>query len=122
MLEHADRNDAVEWTLEITVIGHLEAGAIAQLAIGGALIGDRVLLGRQGDTKQIDVEVSGNIEPHAAPAAADIKYLLTRFQRELRGNMALLGKLRLFERGFGRRVIGTGILQVVIQEEPVELA
>ena len=41
---------------------------------------------------------------------------------QLRGDVALLGELRLFERHVGALEIGAGILHVFVEEEPIELA
>ena len=44
------------------------------------------------------------------------------FDAQLGGDMALLGELRLLERHVGPLEIGAGILHVLVEEEPVELA
>ena len=44
MLEHADRDDAVELLLHIAIVLQPEVGALAQALLRRALVGDGVLL------------------------------------------------------------------------------
>ena len=78
------------------------------------------LLARQGHPEDFGAADAREIKRHAAPAAADVENRLARRNRELGGDMALLGLLRGVEPGERRLEIGAGILQVVVEEQPVE--
>ena len=56
----------------------------------------------------------------AAPSASDVENLETGLEQQLGGNVLLLGKLRLLQRRVGVLKIGAGVLQVGIQEQPID--
>ena len=59
----------------------------------------------------------------AAPAAADVQHRQVRpVEAELRGDVPLLGDLRLFQRLVAVREVGAGVLPVAIEEQAVEPA
>ena len=62
----------------------------------------------------------GEVERHAAPAAADVEDAGAGADEELGGDQALLGELGLVERHVGALEEGAGILHVAVEEEPVE--
>ncbi len=74
MLEHADRDDAVERTGHVAVVLQVEARALGEALLGGALVGDGVLLLRQGDAGDVGAGRLGEIQAEPAPAAADIEH------------------------------------------------
>ena len=76
MLEHADRDDAVEALREVAVVPDLEMNAVFQPFRAGAFGGDRVLFGRQRDAEHVGLEALGEIEPEPAPAGADVEHVL----------------------------------------------
>ena len=96
--------------------------AVLEAFRAGALGGDGVLLGRQRDAEHVDLEVLGEIEAEPAPARADVEHVLAGLDPQLGGDVALLGELRLLERHVRALEIGAGILHVLVEEEPVELA
>ncbi len=122
MLEHADRDDAVEALVEFAIVLQVEMDAVLQTLRMGAVGGDAVLFGRQRDALHVDVEGLRQIEAEPAPAGADVEHRLAGLQPELGGDVALLGGLRLVERHVGLLEIGAGILHVLVEEEPVEVA
>ena len=81
---------------------------------------DRELLLRQRDAGDLDVAVLGEIEAEPAPAGADVEHPLSRLERELGGDVALLGELRVLQRRDAVLEVGAGILQVVVEEERIE--
>src|SRR5690606_32482085 len=112
-----------ERPLEVAVVAQLEAGAARQAGFPGPLVGNTVLLLRQRHAEDLRLDLPGEIEAEAAPAAADVENGKTgRLQPHLRGDVALLRLLRLVERRVRSLEIGTGILHVLVEEEPVELA
>ena len=57
MLEHADRDDAVEALGQVAIVPDLEMHAILEALRAGPLGGDGVLLGRQRDAEHVGLEV-----------------------------------------------------------------
>ena len=53
MLEHADRDDAVERPVDVAVVLQLEAGAVDETFLRRAAVGDAVLLLRQRDAGDV---------------------------------------------------------------------
>ena len=72
MLEHADRDDAVVTPGFLAVIQQLEAHAVSKAGCRGTALGHPKLLDREGQAGDVDAALLGEIERHAAPAAADI--------------------------------------------------
>ena len=122
MLEHADRDDRVEGTLDLAVVLEEEADAVVEAALLGAAVGDGVLLFRQRHTGHVDAAAVGEVEAEPAPARADVEHLHAGLEHELGGEVALLGKLRRFEIGLVVFEIGAGILLVAVEEERIEPA
>ncbi len=117
MLEHAHRDDGVERAFDVAVVLEQETRAIRQAAILGALVGDGVLLLRKRHAGDLDTAAVGEVEAEPAPAAADVEHLHPRLERQLRRDVALLGKLRRLEVGLAVLEIGAGILLVAVEEE-----
>jgi hypothetical protein len=123
MLEHANRDDAVEFlTLHRPVVLQFEADAIGKAAFLRPFAGDLQLLFAQRDAGEIDARRRfRDIHAHPAPAGADFQHPLVRLKQQLGRDMALLGNLRLLQADAGRIVIGTGILPVLVQEQLEQL-
>ena len=120
MLEHADRDDAVELLVEIAVVEEAELGVTGDAALGGALGRELVLLLREGDAGDAGAAGLGQVEAEAAPARADVEHLHAGLDVELRRQVALLGELGILEGGLLVLEIGAGILPVAVEEEIVE--
>ena len=120
VLEHADGDDVVEAALDLAVVLDAEAHAVGEAGGGGALGGDAVLLLGEGDAGDVGAGDAGEVERHAAPAAADVEDAGAGADEELGGDQALLGELGLVERHVGVLEEGAGILHVAVEEEPVE--
>ena len=67
-------------------------------------------------------QISREVEAEPAPAGADVEHLHAGLDVELRGEVALLGELRIFQRAVVGLEIGAGILPVAVEEEIVERA
>ncbi len=81
-----------------------------------------MLLLRERDAGDVDAAAVGEVEAEPAPAGADVEHLHAGLERELRGEMTLLGELGGIEVGLVVLEIGAGVLQVAVEEERIELA
>ena len=120
MLEHADRDDAVERSVDVAIVLQIEPGLVAQPLFRRALVGDVVLLLRQRDAGHVGAGHFGEIEPKPAPAAADIEHALSGLQQQLGGEVPLLGELGVVERLVGVFEIGAAVLPVGVEEQRIE--
>src|SRR5438552_5951415 len=93
VLEHADRNDAIERAGDIAIILQKEAGLRFQLALGGTLLRDRQLFGRQGDAGDVGSVCLGEKQAQTPVTRADVENAHPRLQQKLRREMALLRHL-----------------------------
>ena len=121
MLEHADRDDAVEPLAHRAVVQQLERYAIRQPL--GRRAGPRLgqLLGRQGDAGDARAVVARQGQRQPAPAAADVEHVQVRpIEAQFGGDVALLGGLRLLQRLVAAREVGAGVLPVAVEEQAVE--
>ena len=75
---------------------------------------------REGDAGDVGAADAGEVERHAAPAAADVEHAGAGPDEELGRDEALLGELGLVERHVGALEVGAGVLHVAVEEEPVE--
>ena len=121
MFEHADGYDAIELSFDLAVILQPEFHVVGQTHGRCALLRQSQLFLRQRDTRDVHLCAFGQIEGKTAPAAADVEHLLTRFEQQLGRYMAFFVELRLFQAFFVMSEIGAGILQVFVQEQPIEL-
>ena len=100
VLEHADRDDAVEAALDLAVVLELEAhGAARALSAPRArceILSCSLLSVTPVTSQPADL---GQIEAEPAPARADVEHALARLDGELGGEVALLGELRLLQVG-----------------------
>ena len=122
MLEHADRDDAIERAVHRAIVEQLE-GTRSSSPSAAARAALPQLLGRQRDAGHARAVVARQRQRQAAPAAADVQHREIRAGRaELGGDVPLLGRLRLFQRLVAAREVGARILPVAIQEQAVEPA
>src|SRR5579863_10783029 len=98
MLEHADRNDAVEGLADVAIILKAEFDVLRQAGLAGAAFCDGELLLGQGDPGHPRAGDARKIEREAPEPAADIKRRRALLDQELGGEMAPLGGLSVVER------------------------
>ncbi|MNE07697.1 hypothetical protein D3C80_1003270 [compost metagenome] len=120
VLEHADRDDAVEGLVQVAIVLQPELGPVRQAARRRAFVGRAVLFGRQGDAGD-SRSALGHRQAQAAPAAADVQRALSRRQQQLVDQPPLLGDLGLIQGRVRRLEEGAGILQVLVQKQPIEV-
>ena len=73
MLEHADRDDPVEFLRHVAIVLQPERDAVREAFFGCAPRCECVLLLGQGDAGDVGVQQLGEIEREPAPAAADVE-------------------------------------------------
>src|SRR6187397_2789797 len=73
MLEHSDRDDAVEGAVNLAVVHQPELGPAAEAALGRPLHRQRMLLLRQRHADDLGAADLSQIERKPAPARADIE-------------------------------------------------
>src|SRR5437016_11861452 len=122
MLEHSDRYDAVETLGDLAVVLQAELDRARQSFLVGARARERELFLRERHAGDARVEELGKIKPEPAPSGADVEHARLRLDEKLRGDMALLGKLRVVERLLGMFEIGAAVLPVGIEEQRIEPA
>src|SRR6185437_17034784 len=76
MLEHADRDDAIELALDVAVVLQQELGCAAKPAFGSTDVRGLPLLDRQRYAGDIGAQGLGEIETKAAPATSDIEHAM----------------------------------------------
>ena len=82
LLEHADRSDLVERSLDMGVVPQLDRHAIVQAGALHTLLRIRILLFRQRNAVRAYAEVLGRMAQQRAPAAADVEEPLARLKAE----------------------------------------
>src|SRR5215813_14362496 len=122
VLEHADRDDAVEPAGQVAIILEVDFDRLRHALFSRAHAGNRVLLARERDAGYARAGELGEIESEATPTAADVEDALILRQQQLGCEMAPLGELRIVERLVGGLEIGATVLSVGIQEQGIELA
>ena len=122
MLEHADRDDAVELLRHLAIVLDAEFDRAGQIFFGGAFSRALDLLARQRHAGDVGAAEFGEVERKPAPAAADVEHAMALADQELRGKVPLLGELRVVERLVGRLEIGAGVLPVRIEEKRIQPA
>jgi hypothetical protein len=121
VLEHSDRDDAVEGPARASVVLEPELDEARQPLLGRTLARDLVLLGAERHARDMDAVVAGKEQRHAAEAAADVEHALAGLQIELHGDVALLGFLCLVQRQVVAGIVRARVLQVLIEEAAVEV-
>ena len=124
MLEHADRDDAVELPVDLAIVAELEADARRTGRSARARSSATLRCSSLDSVTPVTSTCGGlgEIERKSAPAGADVEDLHAGCEHELGGEVALLGGLRLLERHVRLLEIGAGILAVAVEEELVEAA
>src|SRR3546814_7944748 len=89
MLEHADRDDAVELPGEGAIIDKLELHPVGNARLGGAALGHGELLLRQGDAQHVHIGDAVEVERKPAPAAADVEHRSEEHTSELQSLMRI---------------------------------
>ena len=120
MLDQADAGDPVERALDLAIILELELHPVGDAGLGGALVGEGDLVGRERDAEHVDVVMAVQVEREPAPAAADVEHLHARLEVQLAGDVRLLVELGLLEAVRGVEIVGAGILPVLVEEQLVE--
>lgn len=121
MLEHADRDDAVEPLRQVAVVAQLDMDVVVQPLRARSLGRHLMLLGGKGDAEHIGLERPGDVDRQPAPAAADVQHVMPGLDAQLCRDVPFLDQLRLFERHVGALEIGAGILHVLVEEQFVEV-
>ncbi len=121
MLEHADRDDAVEDPLEVAVVLQRKAHGIFQTQLARPGPRHAQLLARQRHAEHTGCAAHLlEIKPKPSPAAADVEHARIRLDLKLRRNQPLLGELGIIEALAGVFEISTAVLVVLVEEELVE--
>src|SRR5439155_26990004 len=120
VLEHADRDDAVEPLLHVAVILHSEIDPAAQTLFACTFGGSPPLLARQRDAGHRRAAELRQIERKAAPAAADVEYAPLVAQQQFGREVALLGELGVVERLAKRLEVAAAVLPVGVEEQRIE--
>ena len=116
MLEHADRDDAVELPVDVPIIDQFELHPVGDPASSARCRATFNCSRGQGDAEHVDLGNPVEIKRGPAPAAADVEHLLPRLQIELGGDMRLLVGLRLLQAVPGIGVVSAAILPVGVEE------
>ena len=90
VLEHADRQHAIERLVELAVVLHADLDREA----GAQLPGVGRLLVRHGHADDVASGVLGEVPGGGAPAAPDVEYAHARLEHQLVANQLQLGELR----------------------------
>jgi hypothetical protein len=120
MLEHADRDDAVEGLGNVAVVLQPKLDPIGKPGLPRASRGDGELFLGERDPRDASAANACEIEPKTPEPAADIERGCVVLRQELGGDMTLLCGLGLLQRLAGIFEIGAGILAVGIEEKIVE--
>ncbi len=121
MLEHADRDDAVERAFHVAIILQAEIGPPGEAPLLGAAPRHAMLFLRQRHSGDLRSRMGGEVKSHSAPTAANVEHGKTRpIKQQLGGDMALLGQLGIVQRLVGRLEISAGILPVGVEEQRIE--
>ena len=98
VLEHADRDDAVEGRVHVPVVLQAEVDPALQPPLADAGAGGRRLLLGEGDAGDLRPPHLREVEAEPAPARADVEHLeIGLVEQELGREVALLGELGVVE-------------------------
>jgi hypothetical protein len=78
VLEHANRNDAVECASDVAVVQKPELNVIFGAFANCATLCDFELLARQGNAKHFDASGAVEMQRQASPTAANVQDTLSR--------------------------------------------
>ena len=121
VLHHADRSHSVERARDVAIIHQLEPDTVRNARLRRALSGKLELLDGQCDAEHIHVRDAVQVQRQPAPAAADVEHLHAGLETQLGRNMRLLVELGLLDRVGGVGEVAAAVLQVFVEEEPVEV-
>jgi hypothetical protein len=122
MLEHADRDDAVERSLDFAIVAQVEADFRVQPGGPRTVLADAVLFDAQRHTGHVAACLASEMKAKAAPTGPDVQHLEPwTVDIQLGGQQALLLDLRPLQAHARLAEIGTGILHIVVQKEAVQL-
>ena len=119
-LEHLDRGDLRELSLECAVVLEADLDAVGEAGRGDALAGELELLPGERDAGDPRAVVAGCHQREAAPAATDLEHVVAGSQAQLLADCAQLALLRLLER-VALLPERAGVGHRVVEEEPVEV-
>ena len=122
MLEHADRNDAVEAAVDVAIVDQPEGRILGPAALECPVLGALELLLRQRDPSDLRAGDFGEIERKATPAASDIQHRGAGFDPQFGCEMPLLGELRVIKRHIRRFKISAAILLIAVEKQRIEPA
>ena len=120
MLEHANRDDAIEFRCEVTIILERELHASVEPGRLRPLDRQRVLLLRERYAHDLDVRDLRQVARETAPAGADVEHLHSRLQVQLRCDEPALVALCGFKRLALIAEVGAGVEQLLVEEQLVE--
>ena len=120
VLEHAHGDDAVVGAGLLAVVAQEEARAPGESRLLGQRPRCLELVRRQGYAGDVDPHFPGQIQRQPAPARADVKDPVARFQEKLGGDVAhffLLRRLQVFVAvgEVGARILPVGVEKKVVQ-------
>ncbi len=117
MFEHADGDDAVEWTGDVAIVLEQEFRAVFEVFLAGPGIGDLQLFGGQRNAGDIG---TGHLLPdraQARPSRSRCRVRVGLFDEHLGREVALLGELGVVQGRVRSFEIGAAILLVGIQKQ-----
>ncbi len=128
MLDHADRGDLVEASVEVAVVADLDLDPIGVTGLGDALAGALRLRLRQRHAEHLPGTAARGLDREAAPAAADVEHPVALADRELVGRQlelrplgGLERRVALLPRDSGGREEGAAVGHRAVEEELEEL-
>ncbi len=104
----------------MAIVAKLELHAVRNAQRFRSRLRDFQLFFRERHTGHFDIGSVREIQRHSAPTAPNVQYLLPRLQAQLRGDMALLRRLRLVQTLFTSLKVSAGILHVSTQKLLIE--
>ncbi len=93
VLEHAHRDDPVEFAVQFTVVLEQELHLVLKPASCRAFVRQPVLFFRQGDAGDLCARHLRQVKPQPAPSRSDVEHLHAWLDHQLGRQMPLLGKL-----------------------------
>ena len=119
-LEHLDRGDLRELSLERAVVLEADLDAVGEAGRRDALAGELELLLGERDAGDPRPVLAGRHQREAAPAAADLEHVVAGAQAQLVADRAQLPLLCLLER-VALLPERAGVGHRLVEEEPVEV-
>src|SRR5262249_59580436 len=101
MLEHSDRDDAIEFLRHVAIVLQTELDLVGQSLFARTHARERKLALGQRDTGDAHLAKLGEVAREPAPAAADVERPPIRAEEKLGGQMALFTELDILARLVG---------------------